>query len=92
MPGRCGIPDLKTFPADKDLELVGRLVDRLEHLSVDSIYAHRASGLRGSLLRYIEHLETGEKMGDEDQTKMDELIQYGYRIIELAAKEIGAKR
>jgi hypothetical protein len=74
-----------------DLELVKRLVERLEHLSVDSTYAHRASGLRGSLLRYLERIETGEQLSDQDRSRLDELTAYGYEISELAAKEIGAK-
>ena len=44
---------------NKYLELLKRLVDRLERLSADSTYAHQASGLRGTLLRYIERIETG---------------------------------
>jgi hypothetical protein len=76
---------------NRDLELVKRLVDRLEHLSADSTYAHRASGLRGSLLRYIAHIDAGERLTNEDQSRLDELTAYGYEIIELAAKEIGAK-
>ncbi len=77
---------------DGELELVRRLVERLEHLSVDSTYAHRASGLRGSLLRYIERIEVGETLADTDRSGLDELTIYGYEIIELAAKEMGAKR
>ncbi len=77
---------------ERNLELVRRLVERLEHLSADSTYAHRASGLRGSLLRYIERIEVGEKLTDMDRSGLDELTVYGYEIIELAAKEMGAKR
>ncbi|MGD0006534.1 MAG: hypothetical protein ABSE06_20165 [Anaerolineaceae bacterium] len=33
------------------------LISRLEHLSADSRYAHRASGLRGSLWRCVEEME-----------------------------------
>lgn len=77
---------------EKELKLINRLTDRLEHLSADSTYAHRASGLRGSLLRYIERLEAGERFGGEDQGKLDELMEYGYAILELAAKEIGKSR
>ncbi len=76
----------------KDLELVKRLVERLEHLSADSTYAHRASGLRGSLLRYLGRIEAGEHLNDNDQAEVDELTSYGFMIIELAAREIGAKR
>lgn len=75
-----------------NLELVRRLVDRLEHLSADSTYAHKASGLRGSLLRYIQRIEAGERLNYEDLSRVDELTNYGFEIIELAAREIGAKK
>jgi hypothetical protein len=78
--------------AEQELELVKRLVDRLEHLSVDSTYAHRASGLRGSLLRYIGRIEAGERISGEDQTRLDEFVGYGFDILELAAKELGVSR
>ncbi len=77
---------------DLNLGLIKRLTDRLEHLSADSTYAHRASGLRGSLLRYLERIETGERIGRDDQAQLDELVEYGFQILELAAKEIGASR
>ncbi len=77
---------------EQGLELIKRLTDRLEHLSVDSTYAHRASGLRGSLLRYIERLEVGERISHEDQAGLDELVEYGFEILEMAAKEIGKSR
>jgi len=77
---------------DLDLNLIKRLTDRLEHLSADSIYAHRASGLRGSLLRYIERIEAGDQIINNDQAQLDQLIEYGFTILELAAKEIGASR
>jgi hypothetical protein len=77
---------------DGTLELARRLVDRLEHLSADSTYAHRASGLRGSLLRTIERIEVGERMSSQEKAQLEELTSYGFEIIELAAKEIGAKR
>ncbi len=78
--------------ADQELELVKRLIDRLEHLSVDLTYAHRASGLRGSLLRYIERIEAGEQIRGKDQTRLEELVGYGFEILELAAKELGVSR
>jgi hypothetical protein len=77
---------------DLNLGLIKRLTDRLEHLSADSTYSHRASGLRGSLLRYLERIETGEWIGRDDQAQLDELVEYGFQILELAAKEIGASR
>ncbi len=76
----------------KELELVKRLVDRLEHLSADSIYAHRASGLRGSLLRYMQTLEYGGRLDHAEQARLEELVANGYGILELAAKEMGVSR
>jgi hypothetical protein len=75
---------------DLNLNLIKRLVERLEHLSADSIYAHRASGLRGSLLRYMERLEAGEQMDRASLAQLDQLVEYGFQILELAAREIGA--
>lgn len=75
-----------------ELELIKRVIDRLEHLSVDSIYAHRASGLRGSLLRYQVQIETCEQMSQEDLARLDQLLNYGFEILELAGKGIRVKR
>ncbi len=74
---------------EQDLKLIKRLTDRLEHLSADSTYAHRASGLRGSLLRYIERLEDDERISNDERARLDELVGYGFEILVLAAKEIG---
>lgn len=72
-----------------DLDLIKRLVDRLERLSADSTYAHRASGLRGSLLRYEEHIEAGLPVDDVELTQ---LVEQGYEILKNAAREIGVSR
>ena len=66
--------------------LIQRLVDRLERLSADSTFAHKASGLRGSLLRWMHNLEAGEEV---DANELETLVEYGYDILEGAAKEIG---
>lgn len=71
---------------DAQLGLIGRLVDRLERLSADSTFAHKASGLRGSLLRYMHSLEAGEEVND---IELENLVGNGYEILESAAKEIG---
>ena len=68
------------------------MIDRLEHLSADSSYAHRASGLRGSLLRYVECLETDENVSPDERAQLDQLVEYGFEILELAAKEVGASK
>jgi len=75
-----------------DLELIKRLVDRLEHLSADSSYAHRASGLRGSLLRYIERIDASEWISQEERAQLAEAVEDGFKILELAAKEVGGSK
>ena len=71
---------------DGNLENLARLlVARLERLSVDSYWAHRASGLRGTLLRDIEAIENGLEM---DNGVLAGHIKRGFEILETAAKEI----
>ncbi len=77
---------------DENFQLIKRLTDRLEHLSADSTYAHRASGMRGSLLRFESRLEEGEQLGRGDQARLSELVREGFEILELAAREIGASK
>ncbi len=69
------------------------LVTRLERLSVDSVWAHRASGLRGSLLRVLESIDIPLRQGDRDWAALDiqhlhNLIDQGSWILENAAREI----
>jgi hypothetical protein len=73
---------------DHNLELLHRLVDRLERLSADSTYSHRASGLRGTFLHYIENLEAGSEINNAE---LERLVEDGFEILRLAAKEIGAQ-
>jgi len=48
------------MPAERShLNLIRMLSERLERISADSIWAHRASGVRGSLLRLLEEGEKG---------------------------------
>ena len=62
------------------------LVSRLERLSADSHWAHRASGLRGSLLRTLKR---AEKSLDPDSFELlENLIPQGQDILTNAAKEI----
>ena len=72
------------------------LVAKLERLSADSIWAHRASGLRGALLRAIEEFDqsgastdrSGVGSGDQRIDEFDRLIAAGFDILEKAAREI----
>ncbi len=74
---------------DEYYQLIKRLTDRLEHLSADSTYAHRASGLRGSLLRAMGKLETGKRLDGAARARLDALVAEGFAILELAAREFG---
>lgn len=64
------------------------LADRLERLSADSQWARRASGLRGSLLRLIERLESHEPLERAETVEIDRLFEQGFAILSRAAREI----
>lgn len=70
---------------DARVELLSLLTRRLERLSVDSIWARRASGLRGSLIKALEAVENGETLAAED---LDRLIERSFEILRNAAREI----
>ena len=55
------------------------LLSRLERLSADSVWAHKASGLRGSLIRCLE---------GGDASKLKVLVEQGYELLTNAAREI----
>ncbi len=64
--------------------LIRLLLDRLERISVDSHWAHRASGVRGSLLASLEKMENGET---QDDPGLNPTLSYAFKILELAARE-----
>jgi hypothetical protein len=80
---------------DKQIEITRQLMYRLERLSVDSHWARRASGLRGSLLKCLEQAEMGESFDPEEEQawlkRLDELTRQAFRIVENAAREIKAR-
>jgi len=63
--------------------LIRLLLSRLERVSADSYWAHRASGIRGSLLKALDGLETGTSAG---HNSMDELVSAAFEIHTRAAK------
>ena len=58
---------------------------RLERLSVDSIWARRASGLRGSVIKALDSVDAGEEVSPEH---LDLLIERSFEILRNAAREI----
>jgi hypothetical protein len=68
----------------RNIHVTSLLLERLERIPADSIWAHRASGLRGSLLAIVEQLEKDQLVEDPEVKR---LIAYGFQILENAARE-----
>jgi hypothetical protein len=67
-----------------DEKLMRLLISRLERISVDSYWAHRASSVRGALSKMLEQMEIGEPIA---QTSLNKTILIGLDILKDAAKE-----
>ena len=65
-------------------QVTSMLVERLEHIPADSIWAHRSSGIRGSLLRTLESIEVGAPI---NQQKYEEIYSLSFWILKQAAIE-----
>jgi len=75
------------------LTIAKMLSARLERLSADSAWAHRASGLRGSLLREIERTQNehdGQPQKPLQDGELEQIVQAGFAILARAAREINA--
>jgi len=71
------------FPKENE-KIIRLLLPRLERISVDSYWAHRASGVRGALTKILERMETGETINPES-LQLNILI--GFEILKEAAEE-----
>lgn len=74
------------------ITLAKLLIDRMEPLSADSIWAYRVSGYRGTLLKLVTPLENDpiDKYIVEqgcDYAYLRELILLGFDLLEKAAQE-----
>jgi hypothetical protein len=68
------------------------LAARLERISVDSYWAHRAGGLRVALLRQMDRLIASHgEISQFDVERMDTLLEQGYWILENAARGMWRK-
>ena len=76
------------MPNNKNIEAIQLLISRLERLSADSFWAHRASGIRGALLRFMDAIDNGEENQQIQDNTLNILIQKGYELLEKAAREI----
>ena len=77
-------PHNKSNTTTETLRTLRLLLARLERISADSVTAHRASGVRGALLRTVETLEAGD---DVSSLELQRLIDAGYGLLQRAAKE-----
>ncbi len=68
----------------ENMQILQMVLTRLERVSVDSYWAHRASGVRGSLLRALERLEAGQPVSSAG---LESVVDQGFRILEQAARE-----
>ena len=69
-----------------EAKLIQMLLNRLERISVDSVWAHRASGLRGSLLGMLEQFEEGKP---PEPAEFKSVMRIVFQILREAAKEMG---
>ena len=76
------------MPNNKNVEAIQLLISRLERLSADSFWAHRASGIRGALLRFMDAIDNVEENQQIQDNTLNILIQKGYELLEKAAREI----
>ncbi len=70
--------------SESDEKLIRLLLPRLERISVDSYWAHRASGVRGALVRLLEQVEAGDEV---DPASLKRNISAGFEILREAAQE-----
>ncbi len=84
-----------TIPIDSTnltalVEQTHMLVQRLERISVDSIWSRRSSGHRGALLRWAERLAQAEEVDHltpEEIRQLEALVAGGFKFLERAAAE-----
>jgi hypothetical protein len=80
------------------IDSIRQLISRLERISADSAWAYRASGLRGSLLRCLDQLETQLSSPEQGQltesqrANLQSLTGRAFEILTRAARDVAASR
>jgi len=70
---------------ENTLALARLLLARLERISADSYWAHRASGIRGSLIRMLDEIEKGVPI---EEPEINRGMEIGFSILANAAEEV----
>ncbi len=65
--------------------LIQMLLSRLERIPADSPWAHRASGIRGSLLRSLERTEHGQPV---DPGEFGQVLDEAFEVLGRAAETL----
>lgn len=80
--------------AEHIIRLAQLLARRLERLSVDSAWAHKASGLRGGLLRGLDAIEgpLSEAQRQNLLAGIKQLNLMSFRVLVRAARELHPNR
>jgi len=68
-----------------ELQLLRLLASRLEHLSVDSHWARRASGVRGNIIKVLDEFDAGK---DIQTDRIDMLVDVAFDLLKRAARDI----
>ncbi len=71
---------------EEQIQMMKLLLSRLERISADSVVAHRASGVRGAMLRLLDDFENGKTPSLQ---QLKRLTDSGYILLQKAAREIG---
>jgi hypothetical protein len=87
---------MDSTPLAARLEQAVQLLARLERVSADSVWAHRSSGYRGSLLKWIDRAEklsaAGRPISSEHMAHFERLQSIGLDMLAQAARERLSKR
>ncbi len=70
---------------ESDIELLRLLARRIERLNVDSLWARRASGTRGNIIKVLAEIDAGKEI---DAERLAPLIERAFKVLEHAAQEI----
>jgi hypothetical protein len=68
-----------------EVELLRMIAERLERLSVDSLWARRASGLRGNIIKVLNEIDDGKEV---KAARLNPLIERAFEVLRHAAQEI----
>ena len=70
---------------ESNIQLLKLLAKRLERLNVDSLWARRASGLRGNIIKLLAEIDKGKEVDNE---RLSLLIDRAFEVLKHAAQEI----